>query len=153
MTSLRERFTADLKEAMKAGDKGKVSTIRMITSALKDKDIEARGLGKGETTPDELLALLQKMIKQRQESIAIYEANGRPELAAGETAEVEVIASYMPRQMSDDEIKAAIAEAVTESGAASVKDMGKVIAILRAKFAGQMDFGKASGLVKAALAG
>ncbi len=153
MTSLRERFTADLKEAMKAGDKGKVSTIRMITSALKDKDIEARGLGKGETTPDELLALLQKMIKQRQESIAIYEANGRPELAAGETAEVEVIASYMPRQMSDDEVKTAIAEAVTESGAASVKDMGKVIAILRAKFAGQMDFGKASGLVKAALAG
>lgn len=153
MTSLRERFTADLKEAMKAGDKGKVSTIRMITSALKDKDIEARGLGKGETTPDEVLALLQKMIKQRQESIAIYEANGRPELAAGETAEVEVIASYMPRQMSEDEVKAAIAEAVTESGAASVKDMGKVIAILRAKFAGQMDFGKASGLVKAALAG
>ncbi|MBA4270602.1 MAG: glutamyl-tRNA amidotransferase [Methylobacterium sp.] len=153
MTSLRERFTADLKEAMKAGDKGKVSTIRMITSALKDKDIEARGLGKGETTPDELLALLQKMIKQRQESIAIYEANGRPELAAGETAEVEVIASYMPKQMSDDEVQAAIAAAVAESGAASVKDMGKVIAILRAKFAGQMDFGKASGLVKAALAG
>ncbi|MET3891303.1 uncharacterized protein YqeY [Bosea sp. OAE506] len=153
MTSLRERFTADLKEAMKAGDKGKVSTIRMITSALKDKDIEARGLGKGETTPDELLALLQKMIKQRQESIAIYDANGRPELAAGEKAEVEVIAGYMPKQMSDDEVQAAIAAAVTESGAASVKDMGKVIAILRAKFAGQMDFGKASGLVKAALAG
>ncbi len=153
MTSLRERFTADLKEAMKAGDKAKVSTIRMITSALKDKDIEARGLGKGETTPDELLALLQKMIKQRQESIAIYEANGRPELAAGETAEVEVIASYMPRQMSEDEVKAAIAAAVTESGAASVKDMGKVIAILRANYAGQMDFGTASGLVKAALAG
>jgi uncharacterized protein YqeY len=153
MTSLRERFTADLKEAMKAGDKGKVSTIRMITSALKDKDIEARGLGKGETTPDELLALLQKMIKQRQESIAIYDANGRPELAAGEKAEVEVIAGYMPKQMSDDEVQAAIAAAVAESGAASVKDMGKVIAILRAKFAGQMDFGKASGLVKAALAG
>ncbi|WP_376986454.1 GatB/YqeY domain-containing protein [Bosea sp. R86505] len=153
MTSLRERFTADLKEAMKAGDKGKVSTIRMITSALKDKDIEARGLGKPETTPDELLALLQKMIKQRQESIAIYDANGRPELAAGERAEVEVIASYMPKQMSDDEVQAAIAAAVAESGAASVKDMGKVIAILRAKFAGQMDFGKASGLVKAALAG
>lgn len=153
MTSLRERFTADLKEAMKAGEKGKVSTIRLITSALKDKDIEARGLGKGETTPDELLALLQKMIKQRQESIAIYEANGRPELAAGEKAEVEVIAGYMPKQMSDDEVKAAIAAAVTESGAASVKDMGKVIAILRANYAGQMDFGKASGLVKAALGG
>ena len=153
MTNLRERFTADLKEAMKAGEKGKVSTIRLITSALKDKDIEARGLGKPETTPDELLALLQKMIKQRQESIAIYDANGRPELAAGERAEVEVIAGYMPKQMSDDEVQAAIAAAVTESGAASVKDMGKVIAILRANYAGQMDFGKASGLVKAALAG
>lgn len=153
MTNLRERFTADLKEAMKAGEKGKVSTIRLITSALKDKDIEARGLGKPETTPDEVLALLQKMIKQRQESIAIYDANGRPELAAGERAEVEVIAGYMPKQMSDDEVQAAIAAAVTESGAASVKDMGKVIAILRANYAGQMDFGKASGLVKAALAG
>lgn len=151
MTSLRERFTADLKEAMKAGEKGKVSTIRLITSALKDKDIEARGLGKGETTPDEILALLQKMVKQRQESIAIYDANGRPELAAGERAEVDVISGYMPKQMSEDEVKAAITAAVTESGAASVKDMGKVIAILRAKFAGQMDFGKASGLVKAAL--
>ena len=153
MTSLRERFTADLKEAMKAGEKGKVSTIRLITSALKDKDIEARGLGKPETTPDELLALLQKMIKQRQESIAIYDANGRPELAAIEKAEVEVISGYMPKQMSEDEVKAAIAAAVTESGAETVKDMGKVIAILRANYAGQMDFGKASGLVKAALAG
>lgn len=153
MTSLRERFTADLKEAMKAGEKGKVSTIRLITAALKDKDIEARGLGKPETTPDEILALLQKMVKQRQESIAIYDANGRPELAAIEKAEVEVISGYMPKQMSDDEVKAAIAAAVTESGAASVKDMGKVIAILRANYAGQMDFGRASGLVKAALAG
>jgi len=153
MTSLRERFTADLKEAMKAGEKGKVSTIRLITSALKDKDIEARGLGKPETTPDEILALLQKMIKQRQESIAIYDANGRPELAAGERSEVEVINAYLPKQMSEDEVKAVIAAAVTESGAASVKDMGKVIAILRAKFAGQMDFARASGLVKAALGG
>jgi uncharacterized protein len=153
MTSLRERFTADLKEAMKAGEKGKVSTIRLITSALKDKDIEARGLGKPETTPDEILALLQKMVKQRQESIAIYDANGRPELAEGERAEVAVIETYLPKQMDEVAMKAAIAAAVTESGAASVKDMGKVIAILRANHAGQMDFAKASGLVKAALAG
>ena len=153
MTSLRERFTADLKEAMKAGEKGKVSTIRLITSALKDKDIEARGLGKPETTPEEILALLQKMVKQRQESIAIYDANARPELAEGERAEVAVIEGYLPRQMDEDAIKAAIAVAVTESGAASVKDMGKVIAILRANHAGQMDFAKASGMVKAALAG
>lgn len=153
MTSLRERFTADLKEAMKAGEKGKVSTIRLITSALKDKDIEARGLGKPETTADEILALLQKMVKQRQESIAIYDANGRPELAEGERAEVAVIETYLPKQMDEVAMKAAIAAAVTESGAASVKDMGKVIASLRANHAGQMDFAKASGLVKAALAG
>ncbi len=153
MTSLRERFTADLKEAMKAGEKGKVSTIRLITSALKDKDIEARGLGKPETTPDEILALLQKMVKQRQESIAIYDANARPELAEGERAEVAVIEAYLPRQMDEVAMKAAIAAAIAETGAASVKDMGKVIAILRANHAGQMDFAKASGMVKAALAG
>lgn len=153
MTSLRERFTSELKEAMKAGEKGKVGAIRLIQAALKDKDIEARGAGKGEASADEILALLQKMIKQRQESIAIYDANGRPELAAGERAEVDVISAYLPKQMDEDEVKAAIAAAVTESGAASVKDMGKVIAILRANYAGQMDFAKASGLVKAALGG
>jgi uncharacterized protein YqeY len=153
MSSLRERFTADLKDAMKAGEKGKVSTIRLITSALKDKDIEARGLGKPETTPDEILALLQKMIKQRQESIAIYDANGRPELAAGERAEVEVINLYLPKQMGDDEVKAAIEEVIAEIGAASLKDMGKVIAALRAAYAGQMDFGKVSPLVKTLLGG
>lgn len=153
MTSLRERFTADLKEAMKAGDKGKVSTIRLITSALKDKDIEARGLGKPETTPDEILALLQKMVKQRQESIAIYDANARPELAEGERAEVAVIEGYLPRQMDEAQVKAAIEAAIAETGATSVKDMGKVIGALRAAYAGQMDFGKVSPLVKAALGG
>lgn len=153
MTSLRERFMPDMKEAMKAGEKEKVAAIRLIIAALKEKDIEARGAGKGEATDEEVLGLLQKMIKQRQESISIYEANGRPELAAGEKAEVDVISAYLPKQMSEDEVKAAISAAVTESGAASVKDMGKVIAILRANYAGQMDFGKASGLVKAALAG
>lgn len=153
MSSLRERFTADLKDAMKAGDKAKVSTLRLITSALKDKDIEARGLGKGETTADELLALLQKMIKQRQESIAIYDANGRPELAAGERAEVEVISAYLPKQMSDAEVKAAIDAAIAETGANAVKDMGKVIGVLRANYAGQMDFGKVSPMVKVALGG
>lgn len=153
MSSLRERFTADLKDAMKAGDKGKVSTLRLITSALKDKDIEARGLGKGETSADELLALLQKMIKQRQESIAIYDANGRPELAAGERAEVEVISAYLPKQMTDAEVKAAIDTAIAETGASAVKDMGKVIGVLRANYAGQMDFGKVSPMVKSALGG
>ena len=153
MTNLRERFTGDLKEAMKAGEKGKVAAIRLVQAALKDKDIEARGAGKGEATPDEILALLQKMIKQRQESIAIYDANNRPELAAGERAEVEVISSYLPQQMSDEEVKAAIDRAIAETGASAVKDMGKVIGALRGAYAGQMDFGKVSPMVKAALGG
>lgn len=153
MTNLRERFTGDLKEAMKAGEKGKVAAIRLVQAALKDKDIEARGAGKGEATPDEILALLQKMIKQRQESIAIYDANNRPELAAGERAEVEVISSYLPQQMSEEEVKAAIDRAIAETGASAVKDMGKVIGALRGAYAGQMDFGKVSPMVKAALGG
>lgn len=153
MSSLRERFMLDMKEAMKAGEKEKVAAIRLIVAALKEKDIEARGAGKGEATPDEILGLLQKMIKQRQESIAIYEANGRPELAAGEKTEVEVISSYLPKQMSDDEVKAAIDKAIAETGASAVKDMGKVIGVLRANYAGQMDFGKVSPMVKAALGG
>ena len=138
---------------MKAKDERKLSTLRMVNSTIKNADIDARGQGKPPLSDADLLGVLQKMIKQRQESISIYEANGRPELAAGEKAEVAVISGYLPKQMSEDEVKAAIAAAVAESGAASVKDMGKVIAILRANHAGQMDFGKASGLVKAALAG
>lgn len=153
MSSLRERFGADLKEAMKAGDKARVGAVRLIQAALKEKDIEARGAGKGEASADEILGLLQKMIKQRQESIAIYDANSRPELAAGERAEVEVISGYLPKQMSEAEAKAAIEEVIAETGAASVKDMGKVISALRAAYAGQMDFGKVSPLVKQMLGG
>jgi uncharacterized protein YqeY len=153
MSTLREQFSADLKTAMKAGEKGKVAAIRLIQSALKDKDIEARGAGKGEISPDEILAMLQKMIKQRQESIAIYDANGRPELADGERAEVAVISAYLPQQMGEAEVKAAIEKAIAETGAAGVKDMGKVIGALRAAYAGQMDFGKVSPLVKGLLGG
>jgi uncharacterized protein len=151
--TLRERFMDELKTAMKAGDKGKVSAVRLMQAALKDKDIEARGLGRGQATDDEILALLAKMIKQRQESITIYRANARPELAEIEEAEVAVISSFMPKQMEEADVKAAITAAIAATGAASMKDMGKVIADLRAKYAGQMDFAKASGLVKAALAG
>jgi hypothetical protein len=143
----------DVKLAMKAGEKTKLSTIRMIQAALKDKDIEARGLGKGQLTDDDILALMQKMVKQRHESIAIYTQAGRGELAAGELAEVDVINHYLPRQMDEAAIKAAIAETIAETGAASMKDMGKVVAGLKARFAGQMDFAKASQLVKAALGG
>jgi len=148
---MRDQFMAALKEAMKAGDKPRIAAIRLVQAAIKDKDIEARGLGKGEATADELLGLLQKMIKQRQESATIYRQNSRPELAEQEEGEIAVIQSFLPKQMSEDEVKAAIAAAITETGAAGMKDMGKVIAVLKEKFAGQMDFGKASGLVKAAL--
>jgi uncharacterized protein YqeY len=145
---MRERFTTELKEAMKAGDKRKLGTIRLIQAALKDKDIEARGAGKGQAADEEILALLQKMIKQRQESMAIYDQNGRPELAQQEREEAEVIASFLPQQMDEAETKAAIEAAIGETGAASMKDMGKVIGALRGRYAGRMDFARASALVK-----
>jgi uncharacterized protein YqeY len=145
---LRERFTADMKEAMKAGQKGKLGAIRLIQAALKDKDIEARGAGKEPLSDEEILALLQKMVKQRQESIAMYEQGGRQELAQQEKDEVEVITAYLPKQMDEAETKAAIEAAIAETGASSMKDMGKVVGLLRGKYAGRMDFGKASGLVK-----
>ena len=145
---LRERFTTEMKEAMKAGDKRKLATVRLIQAALKDKDIEARGAGKGQATEDEILALLQKMIKQRQESVAMYDQGGRPELADQEREEAQVIQSFLPQQMGDDEVRGAIVAAIAETGAASMKDMGKVVGALRAKYVGRMDFGRASGLVK-----
>jgi len=150
---LRERFTTALKEAMKAGDKSRVSAVRLIQAKLKEKDIEARGAGRGEASEEEILALLQKEIKQRQESAEIYDKAGRPELAAQEKAEAEVIASFLPAQLSDEEVRAAIEAAIADTGASGMKDMGKVIAQLRGRYAGQMDFGKASGLVKAQLSG
>ncbi len=146
--SLRERFTQDLKDAMKAGDKGKLGTIRLMQAALKDKDIEARGLGKEATSDEEIMSLLQKMVKQRQESAAIYEQNGRPELAQTEKAEIEVIQAYLPKQMNEAETRAAIEAAIAETGAASMRDMGKVVGALRGRYAGQMDFARASALVK-----
>jgi uncharacterized protein YqeY len=145
---MRDRFTTEMKEAMKAGDKRRLGTIRLIQAALKDKDIEARGAGRGQATEEEILALLQKMIKQRQESITMYDQGGRPELAQQEREEAEVISTFLPKQMDDAEVKAAIEAAIAETGAASMKDMGKVVAALRGKYAGRMDFGKASGLVK-----
>ena len=148
---MRDQFMTALKEAMKAGDKARVGAVRLIQSAIKDKDIEARGLGKGQASDEDILGLMQKMIKQRQESASIYRANARPELADIEDAEIAVISSFMPKQLDETETKAAISTAITETGAAGMKDMGKVIAHLKERFAGQMDFGKASGLVKAAL--
>jgi uncharacterized protein len=145
---MRERFTQDMKDAMKAGDKRRLSTVRLVQAALKDKDIEARGAGRGQASDEDILGLLQKMIKQRQESAGIYEDAGRAELAAQEREEAAIIAAYLPQQMNEAEMRAAITTAIAEIGAGSVKDMGKVIGALRGRYAGQMDFGKASALVK-----
>jgi hypothetical protein len=149
---MREKFTSELKLAMKAGERRRVDTIRMITAALKDKDIEARGLGKtvGE---DDILALLQKMVKSRQESLEIYEKAGRTDLATQESEEIAIIRGFLPAPLDEAGVAAAIEAALAETGAASIKDMGKVVAALKAKYAGRMDFGKASALVKAKLTG
>ena len=117
----------------------------MVNSTIKNADIEARGQGKGPLDDAELLSLLQKMIKQRQESVELYDKGGRPELAAQEREEIAIISAYLPKQMSEDEVTAAIEAAIAETGAAGMKDMGKVIGALKAKYAGQMDFAKASG--------
>jgi uncharacterized protein YqeY len=150
--SLRERFTTMMKESMKSGDKPRLATVRMVQAALKDKDIEARGQGK-EVGEDDILALLQKMVKSRQESLALYEQAGREDLASQERGEIAVIQEFLPAQMGDDEVKAAIATAISETGAVAMKDMGKVVGALKAKYTGQMDFAKASAMVKAALNG
>ena len=147
---MREQFTSELKLAMKAGEKRRVDTIRMITAALKDKDIEARGAGKT-VGADDILALLQKMVKSRQESLEIYEKAGRADLATQEGEEIAIIRGFLPEPLNETAVEAAIAQAIAESGAASIKDMGKVVAALKAKYAGRMDFGKASALVKAKL--
>lgn len=149
---MREKFTEMLKAAMKAGDKPRVATVRLIQAALKDRDIEARGQGKT-VSGDDILALLQKMVKQRQDSIALYEQGGRRDLADQERAEIAIIAEFLPKAMDGSEVAAAIAAAIAETGAASPKDMGKVIGALKAKFSGRMDFGKVSPAVKAALGG
>jgi uncharacterized protein YqeY len=148
---LRDDINSALKEAMKAGNARRVSTLRLVNAALKNADIEARGQGKGPLGDDDMFGLLQKMIKQRHESVELYDKGGRAELAQQEREEITIISAYLPKQMSEDEIKAAISDAIKDTGAAGMKDMGKVIAALKGKFAGKMDFAKAAGLVKAML--
>jgi uncharacterized protein YqeY len=148
---LRENINNAVKDAMRAKDERKLSTLRMVNSTIKNADIDARGQGKPPLSDGDILGVLQKMIKQRQESVELYDKGGRAELATQERDEIAIITAYLPQQMSEDDVKAAIATAISDSGAAGIKDMGKVVAALKAKYAGQMDFGKASGLVKAAL--
>ena len=151
---LREQLNDTLKTAMRAQDSGTVSTLRMVLAAIKDKDIAARPAGNAGGIGDpEILSLLQAMIKQRRESITMYRDGKREDLAAKEEAEIAVIEKYLPSQMDAAAVKAAIDAAIAEAGAASVKDMGKVMGILKAKYAGQMDFGAAGPEVKAKLGG
>src|SRR6516164_9947911 len=146
-TMLRDDINNAVKEAMKAKNERKLSTLRMVNSAIKNADIEARGQGKPPLSDADLFGVLQKMIKQRQEAVELYDKGGRAELAAQEREEIAILAAYLPKQMSEDDIKAVISAAIAETGAAGMKDIGKVIAALKAKYTGQMDFAKASGLV------
>jgi uncharacterized protein len=151
--SIRDQINADMKDAMKSGDKRKVATLRLMNAAIKDKDINARTEGHdSEKLPDSaLLDLFAKMVKQRQDSISAYDQGGRAELAQQEREEMAIIQSYMPKQLSEAETKDAIAAIIKSVGASSVKDMGKVMAELKAKYSGQIDMAKAGGLVKGLL--
>ncbi len=148
---IRERFAGDLKEAIKSRDAPRVSTLRLICAAIKDRDIAARTDDNAEGVGDtEILAILAKMIKQREESARIYEEAGRLDLAAQERDEIVVIRGYLPRQMSESEVDNAVKQAIGETGACSVRDMGKVMAHLKARHTGKMDFARAGAAIKQA---
>ena len=148
---MRDQINDGYKTALKAGDKRRTATLRAINAAIKDKDIEARGHGKGPLDGAELLAILQKMVKQREESLGIYEKAGREDLAVVEREEIVILGEFLPKGLSEAEVDAAIKAAIEKTGASGGKDMGKVIAALKADYPGRIDFGKASGKVKAAL--
>ena len=151
--SLRERITNGLKDAMREKDAARLSTLRLINAAIKDQDIAARGAGKTEGVDEgEILAILAKMVKQRIDSANVYEEGGRLELAEKELAEIKVIEGFLPRQLSEAEIAAAIDAAIDQTGASSIRDMGRVMGALKAAYAGQMDFGVAGALIKERLA-
>lgn len=150
--SLRDSIMSQLKDAMKAGDKPRVSALRLMQAAIKDRDIASRTDGRNDGVSDaELMDLFTKMVKQRKESADLYEKGGRPELAAQERGEIAVIESFMPKQLSEAETRAAIEAVMKEIGASSVKDMGKVMAELKKRYAGQMDFGQVGAIAKSLL--
>lgn len=148
---MREAISEGYKAAMKARDARRTATLRAINAAIKDKDIANRGEGKGPLTSEEILVLLQKMVKQREESFTIYANAGRNDLATTEKEEIDILNEFLPKALSDAEVEDAIKAAIAKVGAAGAKDMGKVIASLKADYPGRIDFGKASGKVKAAL--
>jgi len=145
---MRARITQDVKDAMKSGDKARLMTLRLITAAIKDRELGIGGAAPTEVGDAEVVAILQKMVKQRRESIATYEKAGRTDLVDQEKAEIAILDGYLPKQMDEAGVKAAVAALIAELGAAGPKDMGRVMGALKERFAGQMDFGKASGVVK-----
>ena len=145
---LRENINNAMKDAMKARDERRVGTLRMMNAAIKNADIAARGEGKEPLNEADLMSLFQKMIKQRQESAELYDKGARPELAAAERSEIEIITAYLPKPMSDAEAGSAISALLKEINAETMKDMGRAMATLKERFAGKMDFGKASGKIK-----
>ncbi|MDL2405153.1 GatB/YqeY domain-containing protein [Rhizobium calliandrae] len=145
---IRETLSNAQKDAMRAKDTARLSTVRLVLSAIKDKDIANRGLGKEQASDDEILQLLAKMVKQREESVKIYMDGGRPELADKEREEIVVIQGFMPEQLSDEKVREICVAVVAELGAQGLKDMGKCVAALRERYAGQMDFAKASAILK-----
>ena len=149
---LREDLQNRLKEAMKAKDTKTVNAVRLIIAGQKEKDVDARGKGQEKATDADLLAMMQSMIKQRNESIKIYTEGKRPDLAQKEQDEIEVISSFLPKQMDAHEIEAAIRDAVAKTGATSIKDMGKVMGLIKTEYAGKMDFATASAVIKSVLA-
>lgn len=148
---MRDLINQSLKEAIKAQDKRRMATLRLITAAIKDRDVEARGQGKERVCDDEMLQIFAKMVKQREESIRVYEEAGRLELAEQERQEVTIIQEFLPQQLGEEEVADNCAAAVKELEAEGLRDMGKVMAHLKERFPGQMDFGKASGIVKSLL--
>lgn len=149
---MRETISEALKTALKARDQRRTATLRAISAAIKDKDIAIRQDNRGPATNEEVLAIIQKMVKQREESFAIYAQAGRTDLATVEKEEIDILNEFLPKGLTDEEVDAAIRAAITASGAEGPKDMGKVIAHLKAEYPGRIDFGKASGKVRAALA-
>ena len=150
---LRDDINNAVKDAMKAKEERKLSTLRMVNSTLKNADIEARGQGKPPLSDEDLLSLMQKMIKQRHESVELYQKGGRADLVAQEQGEIEIISSYLPKQMTENEIAETVVALVKETGATAMKDMGRVMAAIKERYAGKLDVAKASAAVKKMLSG
>lgn len=149
--TIREKLQAALKDAMRAKEADRLSTLRLINAAVKDRDIAVRAEGEDAVPDTEILSVLGRMVKQRQESARVYEEGARPELAQKERAEIRVIEEFLPRQLTATEIEEAISAAIAETGATSLRDMGRVMGVLKGKYTGQMDFGAVGGLLKARL--